>query len=74
MVVALIISALLIVTGARVADGNRIDWVDLKNLLLLSHRFQITGNCSPCEPPPKHYDEFNCTGVVLKQGQCCPVK
>lgn len=34
----------------------------------------VNGNCSPCPPPPKHYEEFKCTGITLQQGQCCAVK
>lgn len=44
----------------------------LEFLLVVSAAFTIvSGNCGPCGPMPKHYEELGCVGKHI-DGPCCP--
>lgn len=44
----------------------------LQSLLIMCSILTIVkGNCGPCGPMPKHYEELECIGKHI-DGPCCP--
>lgn len=40
-------------------------------LILCAALTSVKGNCGPCGPIPKHYEELGCVGKYI-DGPCCP--